>query len=570
MSTFIYERVLELLEAEDIRTLFGIPDPSFFRMFAAADRRGWRVIAPHHEAAGGFMAEAFWRMTGRPGVTVGNQGPGVANLTPAAMCAAKENSAVIFIAGQRKHIADQRVRRGRFQYTRQWRAFEAIMKYVGVIQYPEQTDEIIHEAFRRALCGTPGPVYIEVPMDSMDSQLDLPPPLPPEAYRLVRHDAGAHAIDAAVALIRNARLPIMLVGHGAFTARGHDSVGMLARALECPIIQTFPDSPLVAGLEDRSFAYGFSPAGVDAVAKSDLVIAVGTEIGETVHHGVGRHWAKGNANRKWIYIEKDPLAIGVNRRIDVPLLGDLRDVVPQLVAALKDVPRARAPELDAWVKMHAEYKAQVRASVPPASGEAIHPARFIFEATRTIPKDVVFVRDGGAINAFSWTYSQATPHDILWSPNFGHLGTGLPYAIGAQLAVGGDRRVVLLSGDSSFLFHISELETAVRKNLPVISIVGCDYAWGTEVRGYRAVLGPQSPETEAHWGKQLRLDKIAEGFGAHGEYVERAEDIAPAIARALNSGKPAVVHVPIDGDANARDVPGHSEYLTWYTDFKYV
>jgi len=107
----------------------------------------------------------------------------------------------------------------------------------------------------------------------------------------------------------------------------------------------------------------------------------------------------------------------------------------------------------------------------------------------------------------------------------------------------------------------------VRKKLPVICIVGCDYAWGLEVRGYRGTLGPKSPETEAHWGKQLRLDKIAEGFGAYGAYVEREEDIGPAVTRALASGKPAVVQVPIDADANARDVLGHEEYLTWYTDF---
>ena len=122
---------------------------------------------------------------------------------------------------------------------------------------------------------------------------------------------------------------------------------------------------------------------------------------------------------------------------------------------------------------------------------------------------------------------------------------------------------MLLTGDSSFLFHISELETAVRKNLPVICVVSCDYAWGLEVGVYRRMMGPQSPETEAHWGKQVRFDKIAEGFGAHGEYVERAEEIGPAIARALASGKPAVIQVPIDANANATESPNYEEYSSW-------
>jgi acetolactate synthase I/II/III large subunit len=144
VSVFIYERVLQLMEAEGIRTLFGIPDPSFFHMFVTAEKRGWQVIAPHHEEAGAFMAEGMWRMSGKPGVVVGNQGPGVANLVPAAINAAKENAPVIFIGGQRAQIAAQRVRRGRIQYTHQYRYFEEAVKYVGVIQYPEQTDEIIH------------------------------------------------------------------------------------------------------------------------------------------------------------------------------------------------------------------------------------------------------------------------------------------------------------------------------------------------------------------------------------------------------------------------------------------
>ena len=125
MSVKVYERVLQLLEAEGVKHLFGIPDPSFFHMFVTAEQRGWQVIAPHHEEAGAFMAEGLWRMTGVPGVIVGNQGPGVANLVPAAINAAKENAPIIFIGGQRAQIAARRVRRGRIQYTHQFRYFAA-------------------------------------------------------------------------------------------------------------------------------------------------------------------------------------------------------------------------------------------------------------------------------------------------------------------------------------------------------------------------------------------------------------------------------------------------------------
>jgi thiamine pyrophosphate-dependent acetolactate synthase large subunit-like protein len=564
---FVHDRMLELMEAEGLKTLFGIPDPSFVAMFLAADARGWRVIAPHHEQAGAFMADGLWRMTGKPGVVVGNQGPGVANLAPAAICAAKENTPTIFIAGQRPRMYDQRVRKGSFQYTRQPRYFEEAMKYVGVIEFADQVDEIFHEAFRSALSGTPGPVYIEYPMNVMTEQLERPPAPAPETYRLTHQSAGPDQIAAATELIREAEQPILLVGQGAFLARAHDDVAELAKALECPVIQTPGGAAVLPGLEARTFPYA-SPVGTDAVAKSDLVIAVGTEVGEPMHFGTGRHWAQGNTDRKWILIEREPTAVGMNRKIDVPLVGDLRDVVPQLRAAVADVGRSPSKELAEWEGQLAELRTLLLADVP-MDAEPVHPARFAIEATRVLPEDTVLVRDGGSTSVFTWTYSQLVARDVMWCQNLGHLGTGLPHAIGAQLAVGDSRRVVLMTGDSAFLFHISELETAVRKELPIVCIVGCDYAWGMEVAVYKGTFGAESAETEAHWGDQVRLDKVAEGFGAHGEYVERAADIAPAVERALACGKPAVVQVAIDGFVNATGIPGFDEFMTWYGDGGY-
>jgi thiamine pyrophosphate-dependent acetolactate synthase large subunit-like protein len=564
---FVHDRMLELMEAEGIKTLFGIPDPSFVAMFVAAEARGWRVVAPHHEQAGAFMADGMWRMTGKPGAVVGNQGPGVANLAAAAICAAKENTPTIFIAGQRQRHFDQRVRKGRFQYTRQPRYFEEAMKYVGTIEYPEQVDEIFHEAFRRALSGTPGPAYIEYPMNMIQAQLDLPPAAKPDVYRLTHQAADPQQLARAVELVRTAKAPILLVGQGVFVSRAHEAVAALARVLDCPVIQTPGGAAVLPGLDERTFPYA-SPAGIEAVGKADVVVAVGTEIGEPIHYGVGRHWAKGNTARKWIYIERDPLAIGVNRSIEAPLVGDLRDVVPQLAAALKDVPRKGGAGLSDMVTAHRAFKAQLLQAAPNTA-TPVHPARFAVEATKVLPADAVMVRDGGSVSIFTWAFGQTASRDVLWCQNFGHLGTGLPHAIGAQLAVGDSRRVVLITGDSSFLFHISELETAVRKKLPIVCIVGCDFAWGLEVAVYKGAFGPQSPETEAHWGKFVRLDKVAEGFGAHGEYVERAEDIAPAVERALKAGRPAVVQVAIDGLANATEVPGFEEFASWYGDAGY-
>ncbi|MFE6921974.1 thiamine pyrophosphate-binding protein [Nocardia sp. NPDC057663] len=565
MSVKVYERILQLFEAEGITTIFGIPDPNFVHMFHLAEERGWNVIAPHHEESAGFMAEAVSRMTGTAAVCIGTLGPGVANLAGAMMCAKVENSPVIFLGGQRARITEQRVRRGRIQFVKQAALFENSVKYSASIEYADQTDEIIREGLRKALTGTPGPVYIEYPSHVILEELDVPAPLPPSGYRLVGQTAGADKIAEAVDLLRAAKQPILLVGHGAHTARAGASVRELAELLAVPVIQTSGGTSYIEGLEDRTFPYGFSPSAVEAVVQSDLCLAIGTELGEPVHYGRGRHWVANEANRKWILIEQDPTAIGVNRSIDVPLVGDLRAVVPQLVEALRDTPRTATPELAGWIEQDAARLAEL-AETAPSGRTPVHPARLIVEATKAFPADGIMVRDGGATTIFGWTYSQAKPHDVIWNQNFGHLGTGLPYAVGASVAEGRKRPVMLISGDSSFQFQIAELETAVRLNLPLVSVVAVDYAWGLEVGVYKRTFGQGSLETGVHWGTGTRLDKVAEGFGCYGEYVEREEDIAPAIKRAYASGRPGVIHVAVDPKANSEEMPSYDEFRTWYAE----
>ena len=565
MTVKVYERILQLFEAEGIKTLFGIPDPNFVHMFITAEQRGWKVVAPHHEECAGFMADAASRMTGRPGLCIGTLGPGIANLAGAMMCAKVENSPVIFLGGQRARITEQRVRRGRIQFVKQSALVEPSVKYCASIEYANQTDEIIREALRVAQTGTPGPVYIEYPQHVILEELDVPEPLPPEAYRLVQQGASAQMIAKAVQLIKAAKQPILLVGHGAHCARAGEPIKALAKLMNCPVIQTSGGTAFIEGLEDRTFPYGFSAAAVEAVVKSDLCLAIGTELGEPVHFGKWRHWVENSANRKWIYVQLDPTAIGVNRPIDAPLVGDLRAIVPQLVEALKGSERAASPEFAGWIKKDADQLKELAESAP--SGKTpMHTARWVVEATQAFPKDGIMIRDGGATVIFQWTYSQAKPHDVIWNQNFGHLGTGLPYAIGAMVADGGKRPGMLLTSDSSFLFHISELETAARLKLPLVCVVGVDHQWGLEVGVYKRTFGKGSAETGVHWSKDVRFDKIAEGFGCYGEYVERAEDIAPAIKRAYASGKTAVLHVPIDPIANSEEMPNYGEFRTWYAE----
>lgn len=558
----MHERIIELLQAEGIDTIFGIPDPSFFAMFIEAEKRGMNVVSPHHEQAAALMADGLYRLTGKPGVLGINKGPGVANIAAGAAYLAKENIPAVFIMGQRQRIYEQRVRRGKMQHMPQPPLFTGSMKYIGVIEYPDQVDEVFHEAFRIAYAGVPGPTYIELPLSVAQAEQELPPAPPPSRYRLVNQQAGTDAIAEAVKLLTEAKAPILLLGQGAFTSRAHADLRELAGKLNCPILATNAVEAVLEGFDDRSWPYG-SDGAIEAVRNADVVLAIGTELGEAVHYGRGNHWKNGKTDRKWIYIERDPTAIGVNRPIDVPLVGDIRGVLPQLNKALGGLNRPLSPQIAEWNQLTIKAKEELAAPVP--STEPIHTGRLAIEATKKFPENYILVRDGGASSMWFNGLLQVNPRDAMWNSNYGAIGPGLPYAIGAQIAAP-DRRVVLVTGDSSFLFHIAELETAVRKNLPVVSIVAVDHAWGIEAASYKANFGEDTSTPEARWGKDVRFDKLAEAFGAHGEYVDKVADIGPAVERALASGKPAVVHVEVDQTINSTfaGIPGFKEFRTWY------
>jgi acetolactate synthase-1/2/3 large subunit len=159
-GTPVYKRILDLFEAEGINTLFGIPDPNFVHLFLEAERRGWTVVSPHHEASAVHMAAAAARITGKPAVAIATLGPGLANAMPGIQCAKVENDPVIVLGGQRARVTERRVRRGRIQFVRQEPMIEDSVKYSGSIEYADQTDEVIREAIRVAMSGTPGPAYI--------------------------------------------------------------------------------------------------------------------------------------------------------------------------------------------------------------------------------------------------------------------------------------------------------------------------------------------------------------------------------------------------------------------------
>ncbi len=549
-------RIVELLRAEGIDTLFSICDVSYNQIHKHAVAAGMRVVGPRHEAAGVHMADGLARMTGRPQVVMAGMGPGVANMLPGVVCASQEHIPVIVLATQRTRSTHSAVRRGRFQYSPQIRLFEPAVKYAAFVEGANRIDEIVREAFRHATTGNPGPVYVEIPQDVMLESREFPPVLPPERYRLAPQGAPQGEVEAAADLLAAARLPILLAGTAVHTSRAHAELARLAEALECPVIP----SPGGRGAlpETHPQTLFFIGPGAEAMLEADCVLAVGTSIGEPFSFGGPPQFAP-KEKQRWICVERDPTAIGVNREIDLPLVGDLRAVLPQLSEAVeKRGPFEAPPQLGKWREQQEGLRRLLAESAPETV--PIHPGRAVLEVRAAVPDDAVLVRDGGSTGLWEAIYNEQRSTDFLWTSKFGHLGTGLPYALAAQLAVGSERRVCLITGDSALGFYTMELETAVRHHLPVLVVVNYDQHWGMEHAGQLGEIGRLVECQHA----PVRLDALAKSLGAHGEYCTRTDEIRPAVERALGSGKPALVQIVTDAKVNAYEAPGMDQFGTWY------
>jgi acetolactate synthase-1/2/3 large subunit len=547
----VTEILLDLCEAQGCKALFGIPDPQFFALFNAAHARGWQVVAPHHEAAGGFMAEGWARMTGKPALCVGSLGPGVANLAPAIAHARAEGGKVLFLGGRRAGIAAGQ--KGRFQHAEHFPALAAHAGWSAQASNGVGAVAAVEAALHGMARGRFSAAFIELEPEALAGEVDWPcgAPVQPAIPDLV----------PALALIAQAQSPILLAGHGVHTARAGQALRDLARKLACPVVQTPSAMAVVEGLELVTFPYGFSPVTRAVVEASDLVIALGTQLGDQVHFGQNRHWKAGREARRWIRIDHDPAMLG---DADVAVLGDLVQVLPALAVACP--PRPALSSLALWSAAHATHRAQQAAAARAFPAQPVHPARLVVEACEAMPPEAILARDGGASVLFQLAYGQGAPRDVLWSQNSGHLGTGLPMAIGAML-VAPDRPALLLTGDSALLFHLAELETAARLELPLVVAVAVDHQWGLEVGMSRLTLG-SSAEAGLGWSRATRFDLLAQGFGCDGAYVDHADALAPALRAAFTTAqahrRPQVLHVAIDPKANAEAMPALGEFASWF------
>jgi len=557
------ELLVRCLHAEGVQFIHAITDGTYMMVIEALERLGKdlgiRLIVPRHEAAAAHACDAYTRVTGDPAVVMACAGPGAANLLAGLMCAEAEGSPVVAITTTRRsEISDAYIHQGGMQVSRHLDIFKPAVKWNGKVDHWTRIPDMVRQAFRVAISGRPGPVHILIPENILGERNDEAGVeiWDPEKYRVIdpaHYDPGA--IDRAAALLTQADLVNIHCGNGAERAGAGNEVRMLAEYLGGAVTNTVRARGIVSDEHPLCF-HPTCLSRIMANSQADVVLAVGTRLGELNMWGRPPMWGEPQT-QQLIQIDIEPTNIGLNRPVDVPLVGDAAVILEKLLNAVKKLTQKCEPhpKIAEFRSVQDDWQKELDTSVADMERSPMLTGQILKVCNDFFPEDAIFVMDGG--NTTLWNLHYHVPKNqrtVIYSMNYGHLGTGLPYTIGAKLACP-DKPVYCVTGDSAFGFNIQELETAVRNKLAVIIIVAVDGAYGMEKTAQRRMFGRQA-EWFGHEHAPVRYDQVAIAMGCHGEYVSKGSEIKSALQRSQSSGKPAVIHAVVDPVANV-DPPGN-------------
>ena len=541
MATLTGSEVLaQALRSQGVDTLFYLMGGPMLETEAACIQLGIRAIDTRHEQAAALAAHAWTRVTRRPGVCMGCSGPGTTNLVTGVANAFADAAPVVAIGGSSPRVF---LGMEAFQEIDQVAIMRPVTKWAERIYDARRIPELVATAFRQATTGRPGPVYLDLPGDTLGEKVEAESVVQPPAWRPAPRTLGdPGAVREAVALLARAERPVILGGSGVWWSDGAAAFRALVEATGIPFYTT----PISRGLIPEDHALAFLNARSKAFAEADVVVAVGTRFNWMVQFGRPPRFA---ADLKVIHVDVNPGQLGHNRAVDVPIAGDARAVLEQLHAEAEGKldPRRWAAWTGKLRALDAEKSAEVDRAMS-SDATPIHPLRLCKEVRDFLRRDAILVVDGQEILNYG---RQAIPTFVaghrLNSGAFGCMGVGLPFGVGAKVARP-DAQVVVLHGDGSYGLNAMEIDTAVRHGIPVLVVISNNGGWTADAPWTRPLPKP---------GRNLghtRYDKVAQELGAHGEYVEKPHEIRPALERAWASGRPAVVNVITDGKARAQTV----------------
>lgn len=523
--------VVRSLKREGVEIIFSLPGVGIDCIYDGCIDEGMRIIDTRHEQAAAAMADGWTRVTGRPGVVAVTMQAGVVPMVSGIKNA--ESSPVFAIAG--KSYFSQ-LDMGASQEMDQLSLMKPIIKWGRTVYETRRIPEYVSMAFRHALSGRPGPVYLDIPQDIMENRVEENEILYPEGYRTeARSQGDPRDIQKAVELLLKAKRPLVIAGSGVWWSQVGDELRELIEMANLPFILRTKARGTVP--EDHPLFVGPATVGV---RRADVILAVGITFNSRL--GLGRPPVF-DESTKVIQVDIDGSVIGQNRPVEVGIIGDAKLVLKQMVEEARD--RCRSREALPWVEeCKTEYKNWRARLEAGATSDAvpIHPARLWKEVRDFLNREAIVVTDGGETGAWGSSFFRAyyPGHMLDHYPSHG-LGSGIPFGIAAKLAKP-DNQVLICNGDGSFGYNGMEFDTAARHHIPIVAVIANNGCWGTCKHRQDRVFGRDV-------GVELgftRYDRVVEALGGHGEWVEKPRDIHPALQRAFASGIPACVNVKTD------------------------
>ncbi|MBI2287787.1 MAG: thiamine pyrophosphate-binding protein [Chloroflexi bacterium] len=526
--------VVKALKQEGVNCVFALCGGHIDPIMQGCLNEKVRLVDARHEQAAVFMADGWARVTGQPGVALVTAGPGVTN-TITSLWSASECFSPIIVFGGRSILSEFEM--GSLQDMDTLTLVDSVTKWRRGVYQTRRIPEYVSMAFRQALSGRQGPVYLEIPWDILRGEVEEEEVPLPTGYRTkARAQGDPTMVKKAVDLLLSAKRPIAIAGSGVKWSGAGKELQELIELIKLPV--TLGQMGRGAVPDDHPLCCGPTRVGT---READVVLIVGTRLNFQLAYGRSPLFAE---EAKFIQIDIEPTEIGHNRPIDVGICGDAKAVLKQMIDEARD--RCKGRKELPWVAECRDYLKGRREQLELNMNSDImpmHPARMCKEISEFLDKDATIVMDGADITLWANTIFRANQPDH-WFDNAptGCLGLGTGFAIAAKIARP-DKQVFLLNGDGAFGFNSMEFDTMVRHNIPVVCVVGNDGGWG-QIKQGQVARGGKVFATELGY---VRYDKMVEGLGGYGEFVEEPEDIKPALKRAFASGLPACINVKCAG-----------------------